>query len=359
MNSSIIKRILAMEKPSCFEDERSYNLSAPTCRACSYNDSCASGIEMHHFLDDLPDAEPCAGGAIEAPSIGSGAILESARAFESSNAAALGPAVSFESAAPYVFPAKNFRHYSHYSNNDLIAEVERLIKLADLMSAATQYESVRGAMCALHIEMNLRQQHAPRFRPQSPLPKKADSHAAALLGLDRQVIDLHWRAHSCDKPMVQVDDFPGIFDSEPFDFELAARFAQLGWKSATKAVHLHLTNDMQWEHAILQSSNIRDKWRTIRSGDLRGSVVKEIGAPQVYTALHQSMASTPHLRAHIPGLVQIWSARRIVGESPQRVARLVALMCGERARDASAIRRSIMSLDKHLGFIRGTKKVGK
>ncbi|MYM42209.1 hypothetical protein, partial [Duganella qianjiadongensis] len=92
--------------------------------------------------------------------------------------------------------------------------------------------------------MNLRQRHAPRFRPQPPLPQKAKSIAEQNLARDRQVIDLHWRANSINKPMVSVSKFEGIFDSEAFNFKLASNFAQLDWRQQTKVIHLRLTEEM-------------------------------------------------------------------------------------------------------------------
>jgi hypothetical protein len=133
-----------------------------------------------------------------------------------------------------------------------------------------------------------------------------------------------------------------------FDFEMASRFAQLDWKSQTKVIHLHLTEDMQWEHALLQHPSIRDKWRTIENGDVRGDKVKQAGAPHIESMLRQAMSNAPHLKNYIPGLVLTWKARRIVGDSPMRITKIVALMNGKMPRDVSAIRRTLASLDRHL-----------
>lgn len=270
----------------------------------------------------------------------------------------LGPvlAAPTTSLSAYAFPTSDNRRYAHYANGALVNEIQRLIERSGLETSTKHYDSVRAEICAIHIEMNLRQQHAPRFRPQSKLRKTPDSRDDENLGCDRQVIDLHWRANSSDKPMSTVIGYERIFDAEQFDFELASTFAQLDWRPHTKVIQLHLTEDMQWEHAIIQAPSIRDKWRTIERGDVRGSEIKQAGAPHIRTCLHQTMANAPHLREHIPGLVRVWMARRIVGDMPKRVARLVALMTGEKVRDVSAIRRAMDSLETRLANARVLRK---
>lgn len=109
---------------------------------------------------------------------------------------------------------------------------------------------------------------------------------------------------------------------------------------------------MQWEHAVLQIKSIRDKWRTIEFGDVTdGTNVKQRGAPHIETALRASMNNSPHLVKHIPGLVRVWMATRIVGDHPARIAQLVSLMTGEKPRDVRAVRRSIETLDAHLSKV--------
>lgn len=48
------------------------------------------------------------------------------------------------------------------------------------------------------------------------------------------------------------------------------------------------------------------------------------------------MSNTPHLKDHIAGLVLAWKAQRIVGDSPAKIAKLVALMTGNKPGDAHA-----------------------
>lgn len=295
--------------PLCFGDRKDENQPYEKCRDClHYHDCLISGLVAE--IDDSIDVDMAG--------------------------------------EPYVFPAPDSRRYIHQTNGALVDEINLLIQRSGLATSTLNYDAVRGDLCAIHIEMNHRQQYAPRFRPQPSLQAEADTVADENLARDRQVIDLHWRANSNNKPMIPVDGYDGIFDCEQFNFKLAGAFAQLNWRQQTKVIHLHLTEEMQWEHAIIQAPNIRDKWRTIQRGDVQGWKIKQEGAPHIQTRLHQSMADAPHLRKHIPGLVHIWMARRIAGDSPSLTARVAGLIAGEEARDPSAVRRAMATLDTRL-----------
>jgi hypothetical protein len=351
--------IAKIEKPSCFADRQSYNYFSLACKACSVAASCAHDIEIDDLLAELPgDLED---NELTVSSDTHGLVQERPTSDEDVVFATVSGAVTMAEVSttvtpPYAFPAPDSRRYFEYTNDALVEELKALIGRGELTTSSKHYDSVRAEICAIHIEMNLRQQYAPRFRPQAKLRKTPESGNDENLGRDRQVIDLHWRANSSDKPMSTVIGYERIFDAEQFDFELASAFAQLDWRPHTKVIQLHLTEDMQWENAIIQAPNIRDKWRTIERGDVRGSEIKQAGAPHIRTCLHQAMANAPHLREHVPGLVRVWMARRIVGDMPKRVARLVALMTGEKARDVSAIRRAIDSLDARLTAARALRK---
>lgn len=262
----------------------------------------------------------------------------------------------FSSAGLYQFPAQVGQPYEHQTDDELKAMLEGLVRSASALGSAFQYALVRDQICGIHIEMNLRQKFAPRFRSQLAMPRVAWTDDEKNFARDRQVIDLHWRAHSTEKPVAPVQDYPTIFEVAPFDFTAAAKFSLLEWRPQTKAAHLHVTDEMQWEHSMIQTTAIRDQWRVIENGDVRGDKVKQAGAPHVERQLRSSMAGAPHLKQHIPGLVQIWRARRIVGNSVSAIARMVALMSGEKVRDRSATRRSIQSLDAHLTNVKPRKR---
>lgn len=340
--------------PSCFANCKVYDQFSPGCKTCNVAERCTSKIELDELLNDLPVdpdevvLKPTTSAHVSNMNVAAtvGAAAAKAPALAESNAATL----------PYAFRAPDERKYEHCTNAALDELLVSLIKHGNLSTPAPCYSAVRNEMCAVHIEMNLRQQRAPRFRPQPRLQRKIGVGGETDLARDRQVIDLHWRAHSSEKPLAPVQDYPGIFENAPFDFEMASRFAQLEWKSQTKVVHLHLSDEMQWEHALLQLPGIRDKWRTIENGDVRGHQVKQTGAPHVESSLRDAMSNAPHLKAHIPGMVLTWKARRVIGDNPKRIANLVALMTGEKPRDASAMRRTLTSLD---GYLKAAPKVAK
>jgi hypothetical protein len=239
------------------------------------------------------------------------------------------------------------RPYERHINDDLVRELKRLILLGFHATPALKYTAVRDEICGIHIEMNLRQQHAPRFRPMHRLARVLRTDDEVAESLDRQVIDLHWRAHSANKPTAPANNYPTIFDDNPFDLGAAERFAQEVWSHSAKAVHLHLTDDMQWENATIQIRNIQKVWATIDRGYAHGDTVKQAGAPHIEKKLREAVRqrNKPQVERSIPGMVDAWKARKIVGDSPTRVAGLIALMTGNKPRDPRAVKRTLESFD--------------
>lgn len=251
-----------------------------------------------------------------------------------------------ESSLPYSFPIPSDRQYLGCSTRDLKYILIGLVNQAFSHHHPTGYAAVRVDLCAVHIELNKRQIIAPRFRAMPRLSKKPLSRNETDMALDRQVIDIHWRAFSQNKPLASVEKYIGIFHADDFDFDLAEKFSQEKWRPQVKVVHLHLSDEMQWEHSVLQTAGIRDKWRVIEFGDVRGDAVRQKGAPQIEMLLREMMGGTPHLRPYIPGLVDVWKARRIIGDRPSQISKVVSLMTGEKRRDNSAIRKSLLTLDR-------------
>jgi hypothetical protein len=260
----------------------------------------------------------------------------------------------------FSFPMPTKRPYEHFTNKQLSDQLLALNHQAFDAKAPSGYYSVREMLCATHIEMNLRQEHAPRFRSTHDMgladfTKPENFHES----LDRQVIDIHWRAHSNDKPLSLARNYPTIFHNAPFDQEIAERFAQEKWKHVSKVVHLHLTNDMQWEHAILQGKEMQKKWPILKNGYVKGAETKETGRPQIERKLCDAMAISNN-RANsrfVSGMVDAWVARRIVGDHPMQIVRMIALMTGERPRDRSAVTKSLASLDANLLAYARAKKI--
>lgn len=259
-------------------------------------------------------------------------------------------AVSSASPEPYVFPVRLDRKCEEYKTEEIIALIASMIKRAFHAPYNEGYLKFRTLYCHLNLELNYRQLIAPRFRPLNPLSKVLREPEMILASLDRQVIDLHWRAFSKDKPTVDIYNYEGLLQPNSFDFELAGKFAQEAWSAGAKAVHLHLTDRMQMEHAILASSEIKKKINLVLNGDVRGVLIKQRGAPQIESALRQSMLEkrTPEHIKHIPGLLDVWRARKLVGDSPSEIAKMIVAMTGNPALDPSSVRRKLKSLDRHL-----------
>jgi hypothetical protein len=249
----------------------------------------------------------------------------------------------------YHFPMPTGRPFNGHTNDDLTKNLARLV-MAFQVTPAFGYGSVRDELCAIHIEMNFRQQQAPRFRPTNRLRKKLHTAEEIAESLDRQVIDLHWLAHSANKPAAPANHYPTIFNNDPFDLGAAERFAQENWSPAVKAVHLHLTEEMEWANAIIQGQDTRKAWLLISSGDVRGDDVKQEGAPHIEKRLREAVhrENRSQVTRSIPGMVDAWKARKIVGDSPVKIAAVVALMTGEKPRDPRAMKRTLKSLDAYL-----------
>lgn len=265
---------------------------------------------------------------------------------------ALPPKPSALMSLTYRFPIPAGRPYEHRTNEELAADLKLLIDQAFHAMPALGYGVVRNEFCAIHIEMNLRQQYAPRFRPMHPMKKDFHTEEQKSESRDRQVIDLHWRAHSSNKPVSPAYNYPTIFNTMPFDVAAAERFAQEEWGPQAKAIHLHLTEDMQWENAILQSNKIRLRWRAIAHGSVgEKNVVKQRGAPHIEQELREAIDrnKTNQVAASVRGMVDAWSAREIVGNAPAKIGRMISLMTGSKPRDRRAVKRTLDSLDRHLG----------
>lgn len=255
--------------------------------------------------------------------------------------------------AVYRFPVPSTRLYELRTNAELIDQLKHLLNSAFGSSTAIGYRAIRSTFCAIQIEMNLRQQYAPQFRPPTPaLPHKNLTPDEVCTSRDRQVIDIHWRAFSYDKPTAPAAKYPGIFNNTPFDFSLAEAFAQAEWTPATKVVDLHLSESMQIEHVSLKGTSAGRAWRVVSLGDVCGPKVRQNGAPQIEAALRDGIAASGSTKSlkHLPSMLTAWMARELVGRGskPSRIVKMVALMTGEKQRDPSAIQKTLSSVDSYL-----------
>lgn len=325
----------------------------------------AAEIETDLLLDDGDDLDAGLDALLEGLAVPAAEMHDgittavapaAAPSADTSLAAAVMPAVLVGPAAGgatavYKFPMPDGRPYQSDTNEQLAAALSQLVFKGFDATPASGYAAVRADLCALHIEMNLRQQHAPHFRPMQGLQKILDTPDERNAARDRQVIDIHWCAHSAHKPQAQVDKYPTLFNTAPFDVAAADRFAQEIWTPASKATHLHLSEEMQWQNAIIHIPAIRSQWHLICQGDARGHIVKHAGAPHIEQTLRNavSRSNKPGTVKHIPGMVEAWKARRIVGDSPKKVACMIALMTGKKLRNDRAVQRTLQSLDSYLG----------
>jgi hypothetical protein len=253
-------------------------------------------------------------------------------------------------ASAYRFPVPVGRPYEGRTNAELAADLKRLNTDGFEGQQALGYFLVRHDICAIHLEMNFRQQHAPRFRPLVRFLMKAVTLEHIAQSCDRQVIDLHWFANSSKKPRLAPEKYPTIFNSTPFDFVVAEQFAQEIWSAEVKAVALSLSDRLQWEAAIIQKAAIRDRWRVIKNGDVRGKEVRQKGASHIAQALDDAMykANRSNSIRHIPGMIDAWIASQMVGDKPKKVADMIAMMTGEKRLDVSAIAKRLTSLRTYL-----------
>ena len=264
------------------------------------------------------------------------------------------PALAPADTRTYRFPVPDGRPYEGYDHNELVELLEEAIAVGFWSARPAGYASVRSAVCAISLELNIRGAWAPRFRPVPGSKRKPEERDEINLALDCQVIDIHWRAHSDDKPLQRIPKFENIFTPGEFDFDLAGKFAELDWGRDSKVTHLTLTEAMQWEHATLQNGNLRDRWRVIEKGDVRGSKVKQIGALQLEPLIRNALPSHSDRKKHVPGMVDVWKASKIVGDSPKQIARLVSLMNGKPERDPSSVRKTLTTVKRLLRQAKST-----
>lgn len=255
-----------------------------------------------------------------------------------------------ESSVAYCFLPPSELSYWSYSNAEYVAKLKQLLSLAFHETPAIGYSAIREEYCAINIEMNLRQRHAPQFRPMEKLNKIPANDDEILMARDRQVIDIHWRAYSADKPFTASYKYPTIFDNAPFKFAIAERLAIVNLSPQNKVIDLGLSSSMQLEHAILKESKFRDQWRTICFGDQKGDHVRQKGAIHIERIIRDAIddSATPINVNHIPGMMIAWKARELVGKSPNKIVNMITLMTGENGRDASAVTKTLKSVDNYL-----------
>jgi hypothetical protein len=248
------------------------------------------------------------------------------------------------------FPLPTEDGYHFFTDAELRQALERQLQVVS-RELADYDGDTRGVVCAVSMELNFRHKWAPRFRG-FPTPSKQPKTAQERNYLvDLQVLDLHWRVCSATRPRDNVAGYPGIFNPEEWGVGAAVRFAERNLPFNNKAVDARLTPSMMIEHATLQTEHLRDFWRVLRNGYVKGTVVDKWGVPQVEARLMEAMKSSPHLQQHVPGLVNTWVAYKLAGgRKPTEIARLVGLMTGEPPKDRSAITHKLDTIQRRTGW---------
>jgi hypothetical protein len=231
-----------------------------------------------------------------------------------------------EAVGAAAFPVPYQRPYEGFTDAELMA---CFASVSSRFKDSDKYIDVRELICCMSLELNQRQAWAPRFRGLPSLSSTPGGESARLYLIDMQIFDLHWRYWSKAKPSGEVNGFSDLFRSESFNFEMAVKFASRELPFPAKLADARLTPSMQIEHAVLQSDELRDKWRIIRKGRIHGGKVDQWGTPQVQAILEEGTRQHPRLQRNIPAWLNVWQAAQLVGAMPQRVSYIVALMSGQ------------------------------
>lgn len=139
----------------------------------------------------------------------------------------------------------------------------RVAQLGQSASTGAPYAAVRDRYLALNIALNLRGLTAPAFRPVRRLRNKNPaSEEEELLGLDRQVIDLHY-LHANHRSVLRLKrrDAKALFKPEEFDFTLAGQFALQPWRASAKSRILQIPDLLQVRLMTYRSDAIRMRWQ--------------------------------------------------------------------------------------------------
>lgn len=176
---------------------------------------------------------------------------------------------------PYEFPTIALEEYlAKFRNAPKSSLVAKVLGLTPSPNKTDNYLDNRAAYCALGIHLNETGLIAPAFRPVKRLNKAKNLTAEEeILGLDRQVIDLHY-LFCQHRPEIRPtdDEFKRLFSDPEFDYQLAADFAQRKWTKENKArKSLGLPEHLQYEMAVLRERRVADHMRSVlqQSAEIR------------------------------------------------------------------------------------------
>jgi hypothetical protein len=197
-----------------------------------------------------------------------------------------------------------------------------------LRNSGKSYDSIRVQILQLSFLLNFRTKVAPRFRALPSPPFKGLSDSEILLSQDRQFVDLHWLLCRGHRKIVSSDTFADLFQNESKFCELAGPFTCENWTTETKINALQISPNTQWQLASLQSAGIRDRWRIIENGDVRGGVLRVMGAAQARLNIEDSVSAQPRFAKFVGEWVTVWKAGKISTETGVPLTVVYELMTG-------------------------------
>ncbi|MBV7568473.1 hypothetical protein [Pseudomonas sp. PDM27] len=225
---------------------------------------------------------------------------------------------------------------------------DRLLELFNtLLNSGKSYDSIRVQILQLSFLLNFRRKVAPRFRALPSPPFRGLTDSEILLSQDRQFVDLHWLLCRGHRRIVSSDTFADLFQNESKFCELAGLFTCENWTTETKIKALQISSNTQWQLASLQSAGIRDRWRIIEYGDVRGGTVRVMGAAQARLNIEDSVAGQPRFAKYVDDWVTVWKAGKISEETGIPLTAVYELMTGV-LRDRKGLGRKLETVIERL-----------
>lgn len=214
------------------------------------------------------------------------------------------------------------------------------------------YAAVRDRYCAISLALNEQGLWAPRFRKQ-PLvnPIQCKSPQSAMLHRDQLIIDAHWLW--CRKSASMFSGkYERLLDAAlPFDFVLAAEYAQENWASQFRAEEqLMLADDIQWQLLTTRSKKHIEVHRVLLDGVRTGTTRTAPRVKAIQRAIAGWARASPKIRGEEQAYANLWLAREML--SPKAAAKFIAelagLMSGRAPLEASTVRQKLKGLDQRL-----------
>lgn len=214
------------------------------------------------------------------------------------------------------------------------------------------YAAVRDRYCAISLALNEQGLWAPRFRKQ-PLvnPIQCKSPQSAMLHRDQLIIDAHWLW--CRKSASMFSGkYERLLDAAlPFDFVLAAEYAQENWASQFRAEEqLMLADDIQWQLLTTRSKKHIEVHRVLLDGVRTGTTRTAPRVKAIQRAIAGWARASPKIRGEEQAYANLWLAREMLGPkaAAKFIAELAGLMSGRAPLEASTVRQKLKGLDQRL-----------